>query len=358
MAAAMALPGIGATGALAQGYPDQPFFAHKELHYSDAQSTPRMRLRSPITYAYLPIRDLMAVEATSSREVLSGASPLFHNTLSGASGLKISEGRNTSDIKVIGFLPRGSVAGQIAQSREHDFQSNASTVEFRGSTEDNNTTLTLSTSDQHDGVTATGFPLIQGKRTSHSYLAGVTQVLSPVSITQTNLTYTRAYGYLSDPYKILDARPGSRHQFAWLTRYNRFFPASESALHLDYRFYRDSWRVEAHTLDAKYYMTPGSGWTVRPRMRYYTQKQAYFYRDVFPPPVGGGAFYTADQRLGAFGAISYGVMVAKELSHGISLDVRAERYQQRTKWRLFGSGSAVQEPLFGNILSFGISLKI
>lgn len=357
LAAALALPGLAATTkAAAQGYPDQPILAFKNLNYSDSQpGQARMRLNNPTYYLYTPVTELFSIESVVTRETLSGASPLFQNTLSGASGTQIREHRNASDLKLIGFAGHSSAAVQVARSKENDFLSKARTLELRIGSASGNTTLALASSDQHDEISATGFPL-QEFRATRSYFAGLTQVLSQVSVAQTSVTYSEGHGFFSDPYKALDNRPRSRGQFAWLTRYNRYFTGSESALHLDYRYYRDNWSVEGHTVDAAYYFPFGSGWTVRPRLRYHTQKSAYFYSSVFPPPVFG-KFYSTDQRLGTFGAVDAGIKLSRELSHDVTIDIKAERYVQRAKWRLWGGINPEMQSYSGNIVMFGATKK-
>ena len=359
MAAALALPGLAASlPAGAQGYPDQPTIAYKNVDYSESQTNHvrRMRLNTPLYYFYAPLNDHFAVEGSSATESLSGASPLFHSTLSGASGMGISEHRNARDVRMIGFFRRSSISIQSARSTENDFVSSAITVEWRGSSEDNNTTLTLSAGREDDGITATGYPLLLETRHERSHLVGITQVLTPQSILQSNLTYVEGHGFYNDPYKVIDIRPSARSQTAWLTRLNRFFPDNQSALHLDYRYYRDNWGVEAHTFDVKYYLPLGGGWMVHPRARYYTQRGASFYRDVFPPPEFGQP-YTADQRLSSFGAIDLGLKLSKDIEPGFTIDIKAERYEQRTQWRVAGDHSNEVLPLYANIVAIGLSKK-
>ncbi len=358
MRAALSLPGLAASlPAHAQVSPEQGTLEFKNVEYADYQPHERrMRLSSPMVYWYLPVKDVFAVEGAAATETLSGASPLFHNTLSGASGLRIHEHRRAADIKLTAFLRRASFGVQAATSTENDFESSATTIESRISSEDNNTTLALAVSSQSDAVGATGFPLLHEARSTRSYLVGVTRVLTPLSIVQSNLTYSAGTGYFSDPYKLLDNRPRSRDQFAWLARYNRYFPQSKSALHLDYRYYRDNWSVQAHTVDLKYYYPLGGGWTVRPRLRYYTQSAAFFYSNAFPPEFPGQP-YSADQRLASFGAVSLGVKLVKALENDFSIDLKAERYEQRATWRLSGSNGSPLQPFYAYSVSVGVSKK-
>lgn len=358
MAAALALPGLAASiDALSQSTPDQGTIAYKNLDYTDAQPLQRrMHVNADMFYLYIPVKDRFALEASTTTETMSGASPRFLNTLSGASNIGIRENRAAADLKLTGFLRRASIALQTASSRENDYLSSATTLETRVSSEDNNTTLTFAATQQGDDISATGLPLIHERRVTRAYLAGVTQVLSPVSIVQSNITYGAGHGYFSDPYKLLDNRPRERGQFAWLLRYNHFLPQSESALHLDYRYYGDTWAVRAHTIDAKYYYPLGDKWMLRPRLRYYTQKAASFYSGVFPPAVFGQT-YSADQRLASFGAFHYGVGLSRELENGLSIDLKVERYEQRTSSQAFGADSAQLLPFRASIVAFGLTKK-
>ena len=98
------------------------------------------------------------------------------------------------------------------------------------------------------------------------------------------------------------------------------------------------------------------GWTIRPSLRYYTQKAAYFF---YGPPVGSGFRpgqpYTADARLSAFGAWTPGITVAKELAGGWSMDVKVEYYEQRSSWRAGGNGSAGLLPFSARWIEVGVT---
>jgi hypothetical protein len=124
---------------------------------------------------------------------------------------------------------------------------------------------------------------------------------------------------------------------------------------LSYRYVRDSFGSDSHTVDAAWHQPLADGWSIRPSFRYYTQAAADFYFDPpFPQGFSFGEPYTADTRLSAFGALNPGVTVAKLLPGGWQMDVKVEFYRQRSDWRP-GGGSPGLEPLSARWIQTGIS---
>ena len=137
-----------------------------------------------------------------------------------------------------------------------------------------------------------------------------------------------------------------------------YFAGPEAALHTSYRYFRNDWGIAAHTLEAAWYQPVGTGWLVRPSLRYYTQRAASFYRDPPLDPFASTApLFSADSRLSAFGAVTVGMKVAKEFAHNWTIDVKYEWYQQRGSWRLGGNGSPGLEKFTAQWWQFGISKK-
>ena len=73
--------------ALAQTAPDQGLIVLKYVDYRDWQpGGDRIHVHSPSLYLLKPLSDSLAAEGSLVYDSISGASPLYHNTLSGASG--------------------------------------------------------------------------------------------------------------------------------------------------------------------------------------------------------------------------------------------------------------------------------
>jgi hypothetical protein len=225
--------------------------------------------------------------------------------------------------------------------------------------------------------------LIRGNRRDWGGLLGLTQVLNKNALLELDMGYTRSSGYMANPYKLvyafyaavdagqdlsqplfysgrglLETRPSERNQFNWHFGYNQYLEPLDAALHFDYHFAHDDWGINAQTLEADWAQPLGFGWTVTPRVRYYSQSSANFYypfitqidqnptynentgeettpqRTLKPLP----HYYSSDQRLSGFGALSGGLTVGKQLVKGIGLQAGFEYYSHQGGLKLDGGG--------------------
>lgn len=149
-----------------------------------------------------------------------------------------------------------------------------------------------------------GSEVLLGDRQDWVANMGLTQVLTKNALVDANIGYTHSNGYLENPYKVmsvifvdpaalnnnqttpvigdmralLEQRPNIRNQVAINTKYIQYIGAFDAALHLGYRLSVDDWGVNTHTFDASWVQPIASGWTLTPRIRYYSQDAASFYK--------------------------------------------------------------------------------
>jgi Protein of unknown function (DUF3570) len=357
VAAALALPGVIPAAAMAQAVPDQGLFSLKYMDYRDWQpGADRMGVKSPSMYVLAPFADAWTVEGSLVYDAMSGASPLWFNTLSGASGLGVTDYRTAGDVKVTRYFDRYSIGVGGAYSHERDFISRAGSLDGRWWTADKNTTLAFGVAFTGDSIHPSDREIDDNSRDTLDFLVGVTQNLSPLDIVQSNITYSSGRGYFSDPYKPLDTRPDSRRILAWQNNYNHRFGGVDGTLQLGYRYLRDSFGGDSHTFDVTWVQGLPQGWTVTPSVRYYTQSAAdFWFGPPYPQGFVPGHDFTADNRLSAFGAITTGVILAKTLPGGWSVDLRFDFYRQRSDWRAFGSGSEGIEPFSARWFIAGVN---
>jgi Protein of unknown function (DUF3570) len=354
LSAALALPGlvagVAATIALpaqAESAPEQGSLDLKYLYYRDYQAgAGRMRISAPSFHVLMPLEGQYALEGSFVLDSISGASPLYHDTLSGATGLGVNDLRKAGDLKLTRYFDRAAVGVGFAYSTEHDYVSRAFNLDVRIASDNNNTTLAFGVGHASDDIDSVNL-VAQGrsKRTT-DMLAGITQVLTPQDIVQSNLTYSVGRGYYDDPYKAIDVRPDHRDQLAWLTRWNHYVSSLDATLRLSARYYRDTFGIRAITLGTEWVQQAGS-WSVTPSLRYYTQSAADFYHGP-PFPVGfvPGQTYTADERMSGFGAFTPGIKIARTFAAGWRIDFKAEYYEQRGNWRrLIGGGNGSNDLL-------------
>jgi len=358
IAAALALPGVTSTPTWGESVPQTSLFEAKYLDYRDWQpGADRMTVRSPSFYLSRPLSETVLLEAGLVYDAMSGASPLYYNTLSGASGLGgVTDYRTAGDVKVTKYFDNVLVGVSAAISSEQDYLSRAAALDVRVLSADRNRTYAFSFGGSGDVINSVNGVAENQHRHTIEYMVGVTQALSSESIIQSNLTYSYGHGYYSDPYKPLDTRPSERRIFAWLTRYNEHLPASDATLKLLYRYLHDSWGSISNTLEATWYQPLPRGFSVVPSVRYYTQSAAnFYYNPPFPEGFVPGQDYTADTRLSAFGAFTVGATLGATLSDGWSATLKVDFSRQKSAWRIGGSGSPDIEPFSARWILLGFS---
>jgi hypothetical protein len=104
------------------------------------------------------------------------------------------------------------------------------------------------------------------------------------------------------------------------------------------------------------------GFTLTPLLRLYTQVAAHFYVDAdlasdpFPPnPPAGVETFSDDHRLSAFGACAVGLKLAWQVDENWQADIKVERYEQRSAWRVGGTGSPHLAPLRARTVQVSLS---
>lgn len=357
--AALAIPGLALSSpAQAQTMPDGATVRLQYSGYRDYQEgrENRMRIQAPMVSVETPISDRDVLEASYTFDALSGASPVYLSTLSGASGRGIEDRRRAGDFKFTHQFERCSVGAGMRASDEDDYFSRGAVVDAKTWTPDKNTTFALGFSYDSDDISSSNQPDFGDRKRSQSYFFGVTQVLNPNSIVQSNLGYTNSRGYQADPYKNFDNRPRSRGGWSWLSRYNLYFPEWESSLHADYRFFVDTWGIKSHMLEVAWYQPLGSKWLVRPSIRYYSQSSAQFFDDRYPPD-DTAAFYSADQRMGDFGSLGAGLKLIRDLGRGFSADIAFEAFVQKSAFKIGGKSEAEVEDFYAGFFSVGLAKK-
>jgi hypothetical protein len=180
-------------------------------------------------------------------------------------------------------------------------------------------------------------------------------LLDPRTSVGLNLTWGRASGYLTDPYKLVkkttevfptvflpltphENRPAEREKWIVLGTFNRAFPEARGALDASYRFYHDTFGTDAHTVDLAWFQRLGARFILRPSLRVYDQTAAdfYYYTIEGTPivPIAGpnrsqGPFYSSDFRLSAFRSYTAGLKLIWNATDALQFDAALEHYDMR-----------------------------
>ncbi|WP_198022091.1 DUF3570 domain-containing protein [Algiphilus aromaticivorans] len=269
-----------------------------------------------------------------------------------------------------------SLAGNLgfAASQEYDYQSLAIDGGLSYDLARNNATLSIGMAYATDSIEPEGGVPLEGsclfgasasngctesgfdetRRTSSEskdtldLLLGYTQVLSPSTVAQLNLSLSRSDGYHNDPFKLVsvidtddsagngigeperhlhESRPQSRSKRGIFARVKHMLFDRDVA-DASYRFQTDDWGLTSHTVDLRYRWAPWTRHAFTPHLRWYSQSAVDFYapflRDDAAPPT----HFTADYRQASFEGITVGLEYDHRTSSGRSIRIALEHYSQ------------------------------
>ena len=352
---ALALPGI----AHADAPPTESTLSYKISNYQEDDLT-----RAQVPFGELGRYDIdvhqfqyvsplgrdFALFIDANHEDMSGASPWFSTAnaagepvinMSGASG--ITDARSELSIGTRYYSQNGNFGGAVGYSEENDYR--ATYVNLSGSRNFNNdlTTVTLGFSHSADDIFPTDAELFNRVRNEDkratSAAVSLSQVINRVTTFQTALSITEQSGFLSDPYKLQDARPDNKTQIAFSNSLRYFFIEADGALQANYRYYRDDFGISSHTLDLSWFQNINRTFQIAPVLRYYSQSAAEFYTNIddFTKPLTEPQ--SSDYRLSAFGAFSGGINLIADFGDWTTT-FTAERYVANEKYSVY----AVNQP--------------
>ena len=357
LAAALLLP-LAATPAHAESAPDKTTVSYKHLDYLDSQpDADRIRVKANALLVTAPVGENWSFTGGVVTDSISGASPAYHTR-------KLTEMRDFRRAATVGltrYLPEGTFTVTGVLSGESDYLSrsvSASGMWYTDGTK--NTALTAGIGLTRDEINPNNKVVVGETKRVNDFMIGLTQVFGPADIGQVTLRQSLGTGYYTDPYKAFDERPRERNAATLLLRWNHHFQQLDSTLRLSYRYYNDTYKVRANTFDVQYVQPLSWGWTVTPLLRLHTQTAAWFYVPVDPargeratlPPMDA-TFYSEDQRLSAFGAITTGLKVSKQITPTLAVDVKLENYRQRSNWAAGGKGDEGLAPFNARSVQFG-----
>lgn len=329
------------------------------------ESNNRMRVDVYQATAVLPVGDDLRFQVNGVKDVMSGASPIFNRMQNGElvhvmSRASISDQRDAVDINASYQLDSEiNLGATVGTSNENDYSSNYFNLDSAWEFNQKLTKLNAGFGYASDEVWAVNHtpdiqrrPGVGGDKEVWKGMLGITQILDKDSLIQANITYSDNNGFLSDPYKrvlvknarLNDTRPQSRQQVALMLRYaHNFDVLNSAAMHLDYRFYSDTWGVDAHTFEVAWHQPLGWGLQLTPRARYYSQTAADFYQPLFNQARADG-FYSSDYRLANFGSFNAGIQLSKNFFNRLSLIGAVDFYERKKSYALQdGAGTKIDD---------------
>ena len=153
----------------------------------------------------------------------------------------------------------------------------------------------------------------------------ISQILTKNLLVSVNYEGVTDEGFLNNPYRqVRYLDPSEARGFGWQPEiYPRtktssaaairgmYYLPYRAALKGEYRYYSDSWGVEASNYELGYTHPLSKGFTVEARYRFYSQTAADFYSDIFPRE-NFQNFMARDKELSTFQTQTFGLGVSYE----------------------------------------------
>ena len=163
------------------------------------------------------------------------------------------------------------------------------------------------------------------------YKLGLSQVLTKNALMGLDVETITDEGYLNNPYRSYryydatnlergfgiaeEVYPETRTSTALAVRGLYYLPYRAS-IKGEYRYFTDSWGIDAHTYEVLYVHPIGRKWTFEGRVRRYNQGAADFYSDIFSH-AGANDFLARDKELSTYTGMTYGGGISYELGQNV-----------------------------------------
>jgi hypothetical protein len=258
--------------------------------------------------------------SSASVDVETSASPYEDERKQGSFSVDFLHGKSTYSLGYVTSDESDYQAKTMFASVSHDMFGDLTTISFSFKNGQNEVFRNLK--DPNTGVVAND-PTFQEEMESKGYSVGVSQIITKNLVLSGQYEVITDEGWLNSPYRSVrffigpddqgmqaEVYPNTRSSNATSIRGKYFLPY-RAALDAMYRFYTDTWGIVGHTGELGY-VHPldnpwgGGNWIFETRVRYYTQKAADFYQDIFPR-ADFSNFMARDKELATYSAITAGI---------------------------------------------------
>lgn len=259
--------------------------------------------------------------SSASVDVQLSASPYEEKRTQKSLGLEYLRGKSTYSMGVIGSEESDYVADTAYFSISQDMFGDLTTVSLSFKRGWNDIYRNIRMPDGSRGRD----PGFAEQSDLRSYAVALSQVLTRNAIVSFNYEVITDEGFLRSPYRsVRYLDPSSPRGFSLeeeiypsthtsnaITGRLKYFLPYRAALDTQYRFYTDTWGIQAHTVRLGYTHPLWQNWIFDGSVRYYRQDAADFYRDLFPRAQFAN-FIARDKELSTFTSYTVGVGASYE----------------------------------------------
>ena len=248
--------------------------------------------------------------SSASIDVLTTASPY-------------TEERTENSLSVDYLHEKTLMSIGFTQSNENDFDASTFSMSISQDMFGDLTTVTLGYAKGDNTVRENGNVSFSEDVDVRNYRVSVSQVMTKDLVMAFTLETITDEGYLNNPYRSVrfaddstrgysfqqEVYPNTRTSNAIALRGKYYLPY-RAALSAGFRYFSDTWGIEAQTYELGYTLPYDQEWTFEFNYRYYDQGKADFYSDLFPfggedtPPQN---FLARDKEMSTFNSHTIGL---------------------------------------------------
>lgn len=244
--------------------------------------------------------------SSASIDVVATASPYAEDRTEVSGGIDYLRGNSIMSLA-------------YTNSNEDDYEADTASLGISMDMFGNMTTVNLGYARGWDTVGDNTDSSFERDVDRQNYQLGVTQVLTPDMTAELNYEGITDEGFLNNPYRsVRYVDPGNANGYSYESEIypntrtsnavalrSDYYLSWRAALSGEYRFFSDTWGIDAHTASVGYTHPLKDGWMLETSYRYYTQDAADFYSDLFPTQ-GAQNFLARDKELSTFTSNSIG----------------------------------------------------
>ncbi len=296
------------------------------------------RVVQPMIDADLEVGEAGRVQAHALVDAITSAS-----AASGAAGDSFTETRTEGGGTYMHAFKDLRVGGGLRHSSEPDYVSTFFSLRLESDFAQKNTQLAINLARGSDTLDNSGSQgglssVLIGELATSMIAVSASQILSPNSVAslsydlsyldgfQENIYRTVVAGGMIEPERVPDTR--LRQALAGSVRY--YLAATDTAFIGAYRYYRDDWHIQGHAPEIRAIQElAGGDLELHLSYRYYRQRAAFFYKDVYDSnDQSVEPFLTDDDKLGRVRTHNTGIKMSAALKlfglRGTWADARIE----------------------------------
>ena len=353
--AALALPAAADAGVLPDDRADALY--HRYDGGGVTIDGPSLLVRKKFAEKYSASANFyMDMVSSASIDVVTTASPYTETRTQMSAGLDALNGKTQYSVN-------------FTNSDENDYTANSASLDISQDVFGDLTNVSFGFSRGWDEVRKRGDADFSEPIDRSTYRVGVSQIVTPRLMMGLNYELVSDEGFLNNPYRsVRYLDPGSATGFAFQpevyphTRTSnaaslnaRYFLPYRAAVHGEYRFFTDTWGIDASTVQVGYTHPWGKQWIFELTYRWYDQSAADFYSDLFPR-ADAQNFLARDKELSTFTSHMIGLGASYELPplgwsflqrSSVSLYYDRFRFDYDDFRDITAGGAPGAEPLYG-----------